>query len=118
MVGIAAFGLGHVNDQVPFFVGTCIFFELLNEDTIAFEVVDHIEGFLGIVVFVEAHWDDVVVWEEFRTTVFHTSNDFPIWADQFIFGFWIFGFIETAQVEVETHLKETVRILVEEVNSA
>ena len=118
MVGIAAFGLGHVNDQVTFFIASNIFFEFFDEDTIAFEVVDHIEGFLGIIVLVETHWDDVVVWEEFWTTVFHTSNDFSIWADQFIFSFWIFSFIETTQVEVETHLKEFVWILVKEVNAA
>ena len=61
---------------------------------------------MGIVVFVEAHWDDVVVWEEFWTTIFHTSNDFSIWADQFIFGFWIFG-IRPEDVNTEAAFLET-----------
>ena len=81
MVGIAPFSLRHVNDQVSFSVGTCIFFEFFDEDTIAFEVVNHIEGFLCIIVLVEAHWDNIVVREEFRTTILHTTDNFTSWSN-------------------------------------
>ena len=111
MIGIATLGLCHIDNQITFFIVAAVFFEFFDKHTVALEIVNHIKGFLGIVVLVHSRWDDIVVWEEFFLAFFNPADDLTIRSDEFIFCLRIFDFIDTAQVEVEAHLHELVWVL-------
>ena len=111
MIGIATLGLRHIDNQIAFFIVAAVFLEFFDQDTVALEIVNHIKGFLGIVVLVHSHWDDIVVWEEFFLAFFNPAYDLTIRSDEFTFCLRIFDFIDAAQVEVETHLHEFIWVL-------
>ena len=81
MIGIATFGLRHVNNQIAFFITASIFLQFLNDNPISLEVFNHIESLLRVIGFVKSHWNHIIIWEEFLLSMFDTTDHFTIWSN-------------------------------------